>query len=463
MKQETKKKNSKIIIMVLVLSAFIATFNETILNVALPKVMNDFNVNAGTGQWVITAYMIVTSIMVPVTAFLYETFKTKKLFMGALTLLLVGTVLCAISFTFPMLMVSRMIQAAGTGMLIPIMMNTVLLVSPKEQLGASMAACVCGISLGPAFGPTFAGIILSFANWHMLFVILLVPIVIVMILGYIFVENVAKITKPKLDILSVILSMAGLALVIYGISSIMTSVSTGVITSVAGILIIAIFGKRQMKLKEPMLNLLPFKYKKYDMGVLLVMIAMMISFSMNVIMPLYLQGACKKSSFISAMMMLPAVVISAIATAVSGKILDKYGEKVMLPCGFMIMVLTVFSLTTFTSGTGTVIIMAVYLCIFIGIAFTMSPSQTSALKELPKEYYPHGVAIMNTFTQISACIGTSLYLGVYSVAQEKALAAGSVYEDAVASGFTAAAMTATVIVLIGFLVSLIFVKTKKTN
>lgn len=150
MKQKNKV-NATAIISILVFSAFIATFNETILNVALSGIMKEMNVTAGTVQWLITAYMIVTSVMVPVTAFLIQTFKTKQLFLSALGLLLVGTICAACSGSFIMLLISRMIQASGTGMMIPIMMNTVLLVSPKEKIGSSMAICVCAISLGPAF------------------------------------------------------------------------------------------------------------------------------------------------------------------------------------------------------------------------------------------------------------------------------------------------------------------------
>ena len=125
-KQSTTKINSKGIIAVLVFSAFLAVFNETILNVALSSLMTEMNVTAGTIQWIITAYMIVVSVMVPVTAFLIQSFETKQLYLGAMTLLLIGTICAACSGSFVMLLISRMLQASGTGMMIPIMMNTVL-------------------------------------------------------------------------------------------------------------------------------------------------------------------------------------------------------------------------------------------------------------------------------------------------------------------------------------------------
>ncbi len=127
-KQNNKKINTKLIIAGLVFSAFIGTFNETILNVALNPIMNDFHIDSGTAQWIITAYMLVTSVMVPITAFLYESFKTKKLYIIAMLFLLIGTVICAGSTSLLILILGRMVQAIGAGMLIPIMMSTVLLV-----------------------------------------------------------------------------------------------------------------------------------------------------------------------------------------------------------------------------------------------------------------------------------------------------------------------------------------------
>lgn len=209
-KQNNKKINTKLIIAVLVFSAFIGTFNETILNVALNPIMNDFHIDSGTAQWIITAYMLVTSVMVPITAFLYESFKTKKLYIIAMLFLLIGTVICAGSTSLLILILGRMVQAIGVGMLIPIMMSTVLLVSPKEKIGISMAICVSAVTLGPAFGPTISGIILQFLSWNMLFIILIPIVIIAIILGAIFIENASDLRKPKLDYLSVVLSMAGL-------------------------------------------------------------------------------------------------------------------------------------------------------------------------------------------------------------------------------------------------------------
>lgn len=456
--QGTKKLNSKAIITVLVISAFVATFNETILNVALPGIMQDMNVDAGTAQWLITAYMIVTSIMVPVTAFLIQSFKTKNLVFSALILLLIGTICVVFSKTFIMLVISRMIQASGTGMMIPIMMNTVLLVAPREKIGSAMGVCVSAVALGPAFGPIVSGIILEYFNWHALFIILIPIIIIIMILANLVLVNVGEITKPKIDYLSIILSSIGLGAIIYGISSISAGdVKVSVISFIIGIILLAIFVIRQNKLKQPMLDLTPLKYPKFVIGVLLVMISMMIIFTMNVMLPMLLEGSLGKTGFVSALALLPAIILNGAVTPIGGKVYDRYSVKWLVPLGLLIMGVAVFILSNINNETSLVKIVVIYAFICIGVGLTMSPSQTHALNQLPKEYYPHGVAIVNTFQQVSAAIGSSLFIGIMSAAQIKAMQiSGTTKQVAITKGFTSATMVAFIIVIVGFILSFFF-------
>ncbi len=180
---ERRKRNPWLSVGVLVFSALAATFNETSLNVALLPVAEDMNVGTAAVQWLITGYMLVTAVMVPVTAFLYQSIPTKKLYTGAMLIILAGTAGCFLSLSFPALLAFRMIQAVGTGMMIPIMMNTVLLVAPKEKTGTAMALCVCGITLGPAFGPSISGIVVQFFNWRAIFILIMILVAAAILLG----------------------------------------------------------------------------------------------------------------------------------------------------------------------------------------------------------------------------------------------------------------------------------------
>lgn len=450
------------IIAILVASAFVATFNETILNVALSAIMKDMNVSAGTVQWLVTAYMTVAAVMVPVTAFLIQSFKTRNLFLSAMGLLLIGTICAAFSNSFAMLLISRMIQSSGTGMIIPIMMNTILLVAPKEKLGISMAICVPAILLGPAFGPTVSGIILQYFSWNALFIMLIPIVAILMIIGTLFLVNVGELTKPKMDYLSIILSTIGVGTIIYAISSISEgNIRTTLIGFIIGIICLILFIKRQNTLKEPMLNLSPFKYPKFVIGTILVMIAMMVTFTMSIMLPMYMEGALGKTSSVAGLALLPAVICAGLAAPVGGKIYDKFGVKLLIPLGTGIVTVFVFLISLSKSDTSLVHLVIIYICMSVGIGLFMSPSQTHGLNQLPKEYYPHGVAIVNTLQQVSAAIGSSLFIGIMSAAQINALEVHhATNEVAMATGFSTATLIVCGFAFVALILSFFFGKNK---
>lgn len=456
-----KQKNPWIVIGVLVFSALVATFNETILNVSLLLIADDLSVSSATVQWLITGYMLVTSVMVPVTAFLYQSVPTKKLYIVAMSIIFIGTAGCFAAPVFPVLLAFRMLQAVGTGMMIPIMMNTVLIVVPKQQIGTAMALCVCGITLGPAFGPSVSGIMVQFFNWRSVFVLLMVLVLIAIIAGAVYVDNVAPLTKPHLDILSVILSTAGLALFLYGISVIMSEITAGLLCLVAGIIILAIFVIRQSRLKEPLLNFRPFQNIHFTLGVAMVFIAMLINFSLNAVMPSFLQGAFGAASMASALMLLPGILLNAVSTNVSGKILDKHGVKVMLPLGFAVFTAALFFMSRCSEQTSLVLIVILHIIIYQGLAYSMSPAQTSALATLTPEMNSHGVAIVNTFMQIAASVGSSLFGGIQTFRQAAGLAEGMSEPAAIAYGFSGTIIAAVIMGIIGFVLALIYANTLK--
>ncbi|SHJ53967.1 DHA2 family efflux MFS transporter permease subunit [Parasporobacterium paucivorans] len=456
MKTVTKKINTSAIIAVLVFSGLIATLTETILNVALSPLMEEMRVTPGTIQWIITAYMIVVAIFVPITAFLMQTFRTKQLFLSAMTILLVGNIAAVFSGTFELLLISRILQAAGTGIIIPLMMTTVLTVAPPEKRGAVMGLCGAALTLGPALGPTIAGIVLQSYSWHVLFVILIVLIVLSMISGAAFLVNVSNVTKPKMDILSIVLSTIGFGGFIYGISSISGTGDMKVIATIfiIGLLCLILFCRRQLSLKEPMLNIRVFKYPVFTIGTVLVMLSMMAIFTMAVMLPMFLQGALGANPFVAAMTLLPATLISAAATPFAGKALDRFGPKVLLPVGFAVILVPLFILSRANVDTSIMTIIILFIIVDIGIALTMSPSQTTALTPLPKKEYPHGVAILNTLQQLSAAIGAALFIGIMSASQLKALTAQAPAPVANAAGFSDAVLVLSGFVLAGIVLSL---------
>ncbi len=468
--EEKKQYNVKAIMFVLLLGGFISLFNETILNVAFPKLMMEMNITAITVQWLTTGYVLVVGILVPVTAFLIHTFTTKQLFLSAMIIFLIGTLCAVFSNTFATLLISRLIQALGTGMLIPIMMNSALAITPPQKHGSIIGLCVCVITLGPALGPAVSGLLLQHFSWHSLF-ILLIPFLFICIAGgYKFLENTSELTKPKIDYLSILLSIIGLASIIYSVSSAgNSSLLTTVTIFAIGLISLIFFGKRQLSLKQPILDIRSFRHPIFTIGVLLIVLVQMFQFSVNMTLPLLLQNGLKTSSFTSAMVLLPAILTSCILTPFVGKIYDKIGGIILIPLGFLVACIFTFVLSRVTPSTSVMTITLIYCFIMVGVSMCMSTSQTTSLSELPGKNQADGVAIVNTAMQIAGALGSALFVGVMTAYQNIYLKNVSNATDpssqanAIYSGFNHSVTIAAILIGIGFILSLILSKKSRAK
>jgi DHA2 family lincomycin resistance protein-like MFS transporter len=341
-------------------------------------------------------------------------------------------------------------------MMVSIMMTIVLTITPPEKHGSAMGLCACAIQLGPALGPTVSGLILQFFDWHVLFIALIPIVILLMIFGYLYLANVITLTKPKIDFLSILLSTLGVGGVVYGLNGFSGggSLNITIAVFVVGMIALILFGKRQLSLKQPMLEIRTFRYPLFSIGAALVMISMMTIFTMNVMLPMFLQGALGAATFVSAILLLPATLTNGCMSLVSGKIYDKIGAKILLPAGYVILFFSVFLLSGATADTPLLVIMVIYIAVCVGIGCTLTSSQTSALNLLPREFYPHGVSIINTLQQIAAAIGSALFISIMSSTQQSALSNNVTPENAVAAGFHSSLWVMLIFIAAGFALSL---------
>lgn len=462
--QTQQKQNYpvKAMMAVLLLGGFLSLFNETILNVALPSLMTAMNVTATTVQWLATGYMLIVAILVPVTAFLIHTYTTKQLYISAMALFLIGTLLAIFSKTFALLLIARMIQATGTGMLIPIMMNTALIINPPEKRGAAMGLCISAILLGPAFGPIASGILLQFFKWQALFIVLVPLSLSCIVMGTVFLKNAFTITKPPIDYRSILLSTLGFGGVIYGISAASGKASgrlAAMLLLCAGVLLLALFAKRQLTLSQPILEMRAFTKPLFTTGVLLLILIQMIQFSMNMLLPMLLQQGFGTTSLLSAMVLLPSVLLNGFMTPVTGKIYDKLGGRVLIPAGMIVIGISLFLLSLLGASAPIWSIGLVYCFTGIGIAMAMPTSQTNAISQLSRQNQADGVAITNTSMQLGAAIGAPLFVGVMAAGQSSyldRLQQISSYDriTAIFHGFSHTLVLAAILAGVGFVLSL---------
>ena len=411
------------IISAFLIATFIGLFNETALNMAFVQLIADFNSDAPTIQWLTTGYLLTLGVLVPISAILMQRFTTRQLFVASLVFSITGTIIAAISPTFIILLLGRIIQAAGTAIILPVMMQVVLLVYPINERGAAMGKIGLVIIFAPAIGPTIAGLVIDQLSWHFIFWLSLPFLVFSLLFGFRFIQNVGEVKDVNFDILSIILSSIGFGGIVYGFSisgKLGTFTSTEVLVSVGiGLLSLILFGFRQMKMEHPMLNLRVFTFRMFSMGVTIIMICMMMILSTMVLLPIYLQNILLLTPVIAGVALLPGGVINAFMSVLAGNMFDRFGPRIMVPGGLFISIVALFALRTIDGTTSIYFIIAFHTIMFIGITLTMMPAQTNGLNQLPRQLYPDGTAIMNTLQQVAGAIGTAVAITIMSISTAK--------------------------------------------
>jgi DHA2 family lincomycin resistance protein-like MFS transporter len=400
---------------VVAFATFLATFNETFLNVGFTPIMIDLGVGVSTVQWLASAYMLGAAVMIPISAFLYRNVPTRPLFLAIVGLFIIGSVVGGLATSFSMLLTGRIIQALGTGLLIPVNMNITLDVAPREKLGTYMGIMGIMTTLGPSLSIILAGVLLSLFTWHSLLWVFACLCVMCFISGAIILGNIAKLTHPRLDALSVALIALALVGVLYGISTVFNG---NVILTVGAVVIGAcslfFFAKRQKGLEHPLIDLRALAVKPYAAGAIINMIAIILIFALNIIIPIFLQGSLGSSPLGASLTLFPAIVLAAVIAPIAGRIYDKHGMRVIVPLGFVLIAAFIIILSLCV-GTGSLILMALlYIPVICGSALVIGPAQSFALSRLTPELNAHGVTIISTGFQIGGCIGASFFSGLYA-------------------------------------------------
>ncbi|WP_257183261.1 MFS transporter [Corynebacterium cystitidis] len=408
------QKQSLTIMIAAALAAFIATFNETFLNVGFTPMMADFGVDVSTIQWLATAYILGAAVMTPTAGFFMRRFGTKPLFLATTSTLIIGGIITALAPNFGVMLVGRIFQSIGTGLLVPIGMMIALTVAPRPKLGTFMGIMGAMTTLGPSVAILVSGVILEFAHWRALCWSFTGLAVVVFIIGLFTVYNISENARARLDMTSVILVAIALIGLLYGISTIFGPAKlVATIAFVVGLMALWLFVKRQNYLDDPLINLAPLRIYPFTAGVLINIVALIIVFAMNILVPTHLQSVHGTTGLQASLVLFPAILLAVVFGPVAGQIYDKQGAKHLLPVGMALM--AVFSVATAWAMGGSTLwlITVLYMPAIVGSAMTIGPVQSFPLSTLPRELNLHGVTIFSTSFQIAGCIGVALSTGIY--------------------------------------------------
>lgn len=407
---------------------FIAILNQTLLNVALPKINTEFNISASTGQWLMTGFMLVNGILIPISAFLFNKYSYRKLFIIGLALFTLGSLVCAISFNFPIMMSGRVLQAIGAGILMPLGSNVIVTIFPPEKRGVAMGTMGIAMILAPAIGPTLSGYIVQNYHWNVMFYGMFFIGIIAIVIGLFWFKLYQSTTNPKADIPGIIYSTIGFGSLLYGFSEAGNKGwgSTEIVTMfIVGTVFIIFFILRELRMKAPMLNLEVLKYPTYTLTTIINMIVMMSLYGGMILLPLYLQNLRGFSALDSGLLLLPGALVMGALGPVAGKLLDTIGIKPLAIFGIGIMTYATWELSKLNMDTTYLHIMWIYIVRSFGMAFVMMPIMTAGMNALPPRLISHGNAFVNTMRQLAGSIGTAILVTVMTTQQTNHLSAFS--------------------------------------
>lgn len=451
----------------LIVSAFVVILNETLLGVAITPLRETLGITASSAQWLTTAFMLTMATIIPTTGFILQRFSTRQIFLSAMTLFLVGTILSAASPNFALLLVGRIIQASGTAIMMPLLMTTAMTIVPPAQRGRVMGNISIVISVAPALGPTVSGAILAFASWRFLFITMIPIALLSLFLGWKFIENINEPKHSKIDLLSVVLSAMAFGGLVWGLTELSTllggggahgdgAVETGgstvvaapsallsitiVVTALAAISLV-VFVLRQLQLQKrnaALLDLRTFKHPNFTLSIVLMAVMMIALFGISILLPIFLQEVKQLSTLQVGMMLLPGGLVMGLAAPIVGRLFDKVGPRPLVIPGTIIVTLALAAYIFLSAATPVWLIVAIHVVLSIGLALIFTPVFTTAMASVPGYLYSYGSAIIGTSQQLFGAAGTALMVAIMTLVSQAQMNGGARLPDALTTGTVAA-------------------------
>lgn len=443
---DATRARDRLAVRLLLISTFVVILNETVMGVALPRLMSDLAIPASTAQWVTTAFMLTMAIVIPVTGFVIQRFTTRTTFLAAMTLFSLGTAICALAPGFDALIVGRVVQATGTAIMLPLLMTTVMTVTPPESRGRTMGNISIVISVAPALGPTLSGLVLSVLDWRWLFALVLPIALGSLALGAVRLPNLTETRSARVDIASVILSAVAFGGIVYGLSGLGAAATTGISTTTwlslgAGAVALVVFVLRQLRLQridDALLDLRTFSSSTFTISVGVMAISMMSLFGTLILVPLYAQTVLGLEALQTGLLLLPGGLLMGLLAPSVGRAYDRFGPRPLLVPGAVVVSASAWGFTLLTAASSPWLMLACHVTLSAGLALMFTPLFTSALGSLPPHLYSHGSAMVGTVQQVAGAAGTALFVTVLTAQSATLLAGGAGTVSATAGGIHAA-------------------------
>lgn len=453
-------RTQMVMVVVFLAGTVFAVLNQTLLSPALPTIMADLHVDATTVQWLTSGYSLTEAVVIPFAAYFIGRFSTRQLFLGGMTLFTLGSLCAALAPSFPILLLGRVLQAVGTGSVMPMVFTVILLIFPREKRGTAMGIISLVIGFAPAVGPSLAGLLIDSVGWRALFIIVTALSALIVIAGLIVLKNYGDFKRVTFDPLSVALTTVGLVCLLYGLSTFSSSSNlalTGALIVVGAVLMV-IYVRRQLKLETPMLQVGILRTRRYAITVIVIVIVQAALMGTGVIIPLYIQSVLGNSATVSGVAMLPGAVLGAIMSFFAGRLFDRYGVRRMVIPGGIVMLLGAAGMSLLGIDTNIAIVAVAYTVLVVGLQAIMTPLNTWGVNSLDNSVIQHAQGVSNTLNQIAGAFGTALLVSLSALSP--ALAPNASAHEQLYLGQHIAFCAMTALLVIAFIVVCVLVKDK---
>ncbi|AGK98527.1 MDR family MFS transporter [Clostridium pasteurianum] len=405
----TKKTNEDVAakslagpLLAIILGMFMVSLDGSVLNVAMPGMVKYFGSNLSTMQWTITGYALALAAIIPLVGWVTDRFGAKSIFILVIGLFTIGSFLCSLATSPEQLIIFRIIQGIGGGMVIPIGLATIYRIAPKEKLGSLMGLLGMPLLLAPAIGPVVSGYILQYASWQWIFRIN-IPIGIIAILVNIrYLPDFKKKTVPSFDIWGMLLAPIAFAMLVYGVNEgakSWTSINTIAALTIGSISLVT-FIFVELRQKQPLIELKVFGSSQFTRGIIVLWTFQIVLFSILILAPLFLQYVKGYSSLQTGFMLLPQALAMCIMMPISGRLFDKVGAKPLAFIGTTIATVVLFMLSRVTNDTSVTYIVLCLVVIGVAGGLTVMSLNTHVLNAAPENLINRVTPLTGAFQQI---------------------------------------------------------------
>jgi len=403
---------------VVVIGAIMSILDITVVNVALPTFQDvfapdpDHPIAYSTVAWTVTAYTLALATVIPLTGWAADRFGTKRLYMLAVVLFTGGSALCASATSIGMLIGFRALQGLGGGMLMPLGMTIMTRAAGPKRMGRLMAILGVPMLLGPILGPIIGGWLIQNASWHWVFLINVPVGLIAVSYAALALPKDAPTPSESLDLLGVALMSPGLALFLYGVSSIPgegTMNSPKVyLTMAGGLLLMTLFVLHTFRPEHPLLDLRLFRNRNLRSATLTLFMFGAAFFGGLLLVPTYFQEIRGQSTLHAGLLVAPQGIGAMVTMPLAGALSDKVPVGRIVPFGLLVIIGGMFSLTQITSTTSYTQLIVTLFIMGLGMGASMMPIMTSALRTLTSHEVARGSTLLNIVQQIASSVGVAV-------------------------------------------------------